>query len=83
VRHAQPRRGRKTAEPLATAVELGCSYAQGYHIARPMPADELVRWLAARDAGQPVPAAELVAAILSPTGAVVPAGCPRSRDRAG
>src|SRR3712207_1479351 len=29
--------GVETAEQLELAVELGCSYAQGYHIARPMP----------------------------------------------
>ncbi len=28
-----------------------CDVAQGYHIARPMPADRLVSWLAARPAG--------------------------------
>jgi EAL domain-containing protein (putative c-di-GMP-specific phosphodiesterase class I) len=40
--------GVETAEQLALAAELGCSVAQGYHIARPMPADELERWLADR-----------------------------------
>ncbi|SDY27852.1 diguanylate cyclase (GGDEF) domain-containing protein [Modestobacter sp. DSM 44400] len=42
--------GVETAAQLATAVELGCSYAQGHHIARPMPAEDLVRWVAARRA---------------------------------
>ncbi len=32
-----------------------CDVAQGYHIARPMPADRLVSWLAARPAGTVVP----------------------------
>src|SRR4051794_11519272 len=37
--------GVKTAEQLARAAELGCAFAQGFHIARPMPADELERWM--------------------------------------
>jgi diguanylate cyclase (GGDEF)-like protein len=37
--------GVETAEQLARAAELGCSFAQGYHIARPMPADDLERWM--------------------------------------
>ena len=32
----------KTLEALAG---IGCDQAQGYHIARPMPPGELVRWL--------------------------------------
>jgi diguanylate cyclase (GGDEF)-like protein len=40
--------GVETAEQLSLAAELGCTYAQGYYIARPMPAEELTRWLAAR-----------------------------------
>ncbi|TXK64562.1 EAL domain-containing response regulator [Alkalisalibacterium limincola] len=28
--------------------ELGCDHAQGYHIARPMPGDEALAWVAAR-----------------------------------
>jgi diguanylate cyclase (GGDEF)-like protein len=31
---------------LATVIELGCDVAQGYHFTRPLPADELVAWLA-------------------------------------
>jgi EAL domain-containing protein (putative c-di-GMP-specific phosphodiesterase class I) len=38
----------ETAEQLALAAELGCTFAQGYHIARPMPADELTSWVKAR-----------------------------------
>ena len=30
--------------------ELGCTYAQGYHYARPLPIDELAAWAAARSA---------------------------------
>lgn len=38
--------GVETADQLALAEELGCTFAQGYHIARPMPADEVPGWLA-------------------------------------
>ncbi|GAB3349800.1 putative bifunctional diguanylate cyclase/phosphodiesterase [Modestobacter lapidis] len=37
--------GVETAEQLALATELGCTYAQGFHIARPMPAADLERWM--------------------------------------
>ncbi|SEO75161.1 putative bifunctional diguanylate cyclase/phosphodiesterase [Trujillonella endophytica] len=40
--------GVETAEQFDLAVELGCTFAQGYHLARPMPADELFAWMAAR-----------------------------------
>jgi diguanylate cyclase (GGDEF)-like protein len=40
--------GVETAEQLALASQLGCTFAQGFHIARPMPADDLVRWVAGR-----------------------------------
>jgi EAL domain-containing protein (putative c-di-GMP-specific phosphodiesterase class I) len=40
--------GVETADQLALATELGCNFAQGYYIARPMPADELRSWLGAR-----------------------------------
>ncbi|WP_235003448.1 putative bifunctional diguanylate cyclase/phosphodiesterase [Blastococcus haudaquaticus] len=39
--------GVETAEQLDLAESLGCSFAQGYHIARPMPAGELPSWIAA------------------------------------
>jgi diguanylate cyclase (GGDEF)-like protein len=44
--------GVETAEQLALAAELGCTFAQGFHIARPMPADELTRWIAAQPSGR-------------------------------
>ncbi len=44
--------GVETAEQLDLAVELGCSYAQGFHIARPMPADEVLPWMAAHRAAR-------------------------------
>jgi diguanylate cyclase (GGDEF)-like protein len=40
--------GVETVEQLALAATLGCTFAQGYHIARPMPADELWEWVQER-----------------------------------
>jgi EAL domain-containing protein (putative c-di-GMP-specific phosphodiesterase class I) len=40
--------GVETADQLGLVKELGCTYAQGYHIARPMPAAELAGFLAGR-----------------------------------
>jgi diguanylate cyclase (GGDEF)-like protein len=40
--------GVETADQLALVQELGCTYAQGFHIARPMPAAELPAFLAER-----------------------------------
>jgi EAL domain-containing protein (putative c-di-GMP-specific phosphodiesterase class I) len=40
--------GVETAEQLALAAELGCTFAQGFHIARPMPGDQLALWVAER-----------------------------------
>jgi diguanylate cyclase (GGDEF)-like protein len=37
--------GVETVEQLALSATLGCTFAQGYYIARPMPAEELVDWL--------------------------------------
>jgi diguanylate cyclase (GGDEF)-like protein len=42
--------GVETVEQLALAATLGCTFAQGYYIARPMPAAELVSWLQERAA---------------------------------
>jgi EAL domain-containing protein (putative c-di-GMP-specific phosphodiesterase class I) len=39
--------GVETVDQLAMAAELGCTYAQGFHIARPMPAAALEQWMAA------------------------------------
>ncbi|RBY94447.1 GGDEF-domain containing protein [Blastococcus sp. TBT05-19] len=44
--------GVETAGQLALATELGCTFAQGYHLARPMPAAELPAWMAARGGGR-------------------------------
>jgi EAL domain-containing protein (putative c-di-GMP-specific phosphodiesterase class I) len=45
----------ETAEQLALATELGCTFAQGFHLARPMPAEDLTGWLA-EHAAQPATA---------------------------
>jgi EAL domain-containing protein (putative c-di-GMP-specific phosphodiesterase class I) len=45
--------GVETADQLALAEELGCTFAQGFHIARPMPADEVARWMAGRAPSTP------------------------------
>ncbi len=41
--------GVEQAETMVALQELGCDVAQGYHIARPMPADQLAAFLDARD----------------------------------
>jgi diguanylate cyclase (GGDEF)-like protein len=43
--------GAETADDLAWLAANGCDLAQGYGIARPMPAGELPGWIAAYDAG--------------------------------
>ena len=40
--------GVEDAETLDRIAEYGVTVAQGFHIARPLPADELASWLAAR-----------------------------------
>jgi diguanylate cyclase (GGDEF)-like protein len=40
--------GVETAGQLEMAAELGCAFAQGFHIARPMPAEDLLPWIASR-----------------------------------
>lgn len=37
--------GVETEDELATLVELGCNFVQGFHIARPMPLEEANAWL--------------------------------------
>jgi diguanylate cyclase (GGDEF)-like protein/PAS domain S-box-containing protein len=43
--------GVETAEQLETLAELGCDYAQGYHLSRPVPADQVTELLASGGAG--------------------------------
>jgi diguanylate cyclase (GGDEF)-like protein len=43
--------GVETADQLALVTELGCVYAQGFFVARPMPAADVPGWLAAYRAG--------------------------------
>ena len=43
--------GIETAAQLAMVVDVGCTYAQGFHIARPMPAAEVPAWMAAYTGG--------------------------------
>ncbi len=58
--------GVETAEQLALATELGCNHAQGFHIARPMPAGELEGWLATRSlARRARPVAAATSALLA------------------
>lgn len=45
--------GVETADQLELVTELGCTYAQGFHIAHPMPRAELAGWLAERAGGRP------------------------------
>jgi EAL domain-containing protein (putative c-di-GMP-specific phosphodiesterase class I) len=40
--------GVEDGDALAALREWGCEYAQGYHIARPMPAERFLAWLAER-----------------------------------
>jgi len=54
--------GVEDEESLAWLRTIGCDQAQGYHIARPMPADELIAWLgadASGEANQTLPAAHV------------------------
>ncbi|WP_306210156.1 putative bifunctional diguanylate cyclase/phosphodiesterase [Actinoplanes sp. RD1] len=40
--------GVEDAETYVIARELGCEYAQGYHLSRPLPADEVAAWAPAQ-----------------------------------
>ena len=37
--------GVETRETLDTLSAMGCDYAQGFYMARPMPMPELIRWM--------------------------------------
>lgn len=47
--------GIENADTLDRLARMGCDYGQGYFIARPMPADAMLDWVAARDAHAPLP----------------------------
>ena len=49
--------GVETAEAQAALAELGCDLIQGYLIAKPLPLDELLAFLAQRPAAGLAPAA--------------------------
>ena len=49
--------GVEDGDALAALREWGCEFAQGYHIARPMPAERFLAWLADRPAVAAVAAA--------------------------
>jgi diguanylate cyclase (GGDEF)-like protein len=44
--------GVETATSLDQLTELGCETVQGYYLSRPLPATDLVAWLATRQAGR-------------------------------
>ena len=53
--------GVEDAATADTLLTLGCEHAQGYFFARPMPADELSRWMDARYTTAPVAAGQPIA----------------------
>lgn len=67
--------GVEDAADLERLRTLGCTLAQGYHIARPMPVDELAPWLRARLRGSP-PRAAGAAAGPVPAPSTAPAALP-------
>jgi len=40
--------GVENAEALTLLADMGCEQAQGYHLSRPLPFDELIDWLRTR-----------------------------------
>jgi c-di-GMP phosphodiesterase Gmr len=46
--------GIETPEQLARLTEMGCDVGQGFHLARPMPAEELERWMVEGGRARPV-----------------------------
>jgi diguanylate cyclase (GGDEF)-like protein len=47
--------GVESEAALAELARLGCDLAQGYHISKPLPADQLTGWLRTRTEQQPTP----------------------------
>ncbi|CCG01964.1 putative bifunctional diguanylate cyclase/phosphodiesterase [Blastococcus saxobsidens] len=67
--------GVETAEQLAVATALGCTFAQGFHIARPMPAEDIPAWMAARTRGAaPLPLLTDAASLSRGLGSAVGSG---------
>ena len=48
--------GVETAGQLEMAAALGCTFAQGFHIARPMPAEDLLPWIESQPSRRARPA---------------------------
>ena len=76
--------GVETSAQLALLRHMGCDYAQGYLLSRPLDADALTRWLTTRETDAPAmgrPAARDAAK--DPTGVVgpTPVGSPVDADR--
>lgn len=44
--------GAETAEELEWLANNGCDAAQGFHVARPMPADDLPAWISGNGGGE-------------------------------
>jgi EAL domain-containing protein (putative c-di-GMP-specific phosphodiesterase class I) len=65
--------GVETVEHGAMLMRLGCDLAQGYGIARPMPADDILSWVAGFDAAPLWQAAAKLPPILSLHGEPAPA----------
>jgi len=51
--------GVESAQAMAYLASVGCDVAQGFHVSRPLPADEFARWLARQPAERPAVAAVL------------------------
>ena len=67
--------GVETAGQLTRVRELGCTFAQGFHIGRPMPAEEVLAWTAARTRGAaPVPLLTCAASLPRGLGSTVGSG---------
>jgi diguanylate cyclase (GGDEF)-like protein len=71
--------GVETPQTLAALTELGCDVAQGFHLARPMPAGEVARWLAARGVGTAADGGEAAVATSQTAASVAAVSRPGAR----